>query len=267
MINVKELGFLFWIFAIAHGSEIVEFENFIEGIIDSWQLRSPTLIVQGDMPQLCVRLEWALCLLKEDSEMDELAEHMATIHKLRKQDGVILIGRQGHEQLLKQINTTFPSMLTSNYPTFMPTSYRNDIKLRLDSNVIFYEEKSSAKYKYEVYDIFAVKDGPPITEKLGHWDMENGISLLASMNRWDRRTDLKGAPFINSVVEYRPNVAFIRDEYGNITGTEGIYQEQLFYITDKLNLTIEIVKVAFDFNRDFRQNAGGCLEVRIMPIL
>ena len=254
MIKLHALSLLFWIFSIAHGSDTEEFEKFIENLIDTWQLRSPTLIAQGDLPQLCMRLEWVLCL-PTDSDPNVLVDHLATVHKQRKQDGIIFWGNQGHEKLLKQLTAVAPFMLTSNYPTLMPTSYKADIKLRLDSNVLFYEEMSPTRY--DLYDIFAVKDGPPIIEKLGNWDTKNGISLLASMNRWDRRTDLKGVSFLNAVNEYGIFAGFIRDENGKITGTKGLYQDQLFYITDKLNLTVEIVEAPWGGSKLYENGSYG----------
>ena len=201
-----------------------------------------------------MRLEWILCLSTE-FDTDNLVQHLALIYKQRKQNGVFYLGSQGHEKLLKQLSKMFPTMLTSNYPTFMPSSYQDKIELRLDSNILFYEEKSLTRY--ELYDIFAVKAEPPITEQIGIWDVNNGLSLLKSMNRWDRRRDLKGAPFVNAVMGFRFLASFIRDENGNITGTTGYSQEQLFLIIEKLNVTTEIVEAPWNFT--FHKNGfyGG----------
>ena len=244
------------LFAIAQGSYSVELETFIEETISTWQLVSPTLLVQGDLPSLCMRLEWILCL-STDFDTDNLVQHLALIYNQRKQDGVFYLGSQGHEEVLEQLGKVFPAMLTSNYPIFMPYSYHDKIKLRLDSNILFYEEKSLSRY--ELYDIFAVKAEPPIIEQVGNWDMKNGLSLLKSMNRWDRRRDLKGAPFVNAVMGFRFLASFIRDENGNITGTTGYSQEQLFHIIDKLNVTTEIVETPWNFT--FHKNGfyGGGL--------
>ena len=65
----------------------------------------------------------------------------------------------------------------------MPSLYQNDIKLRLDSNIIFFHENGNGYY--ELYDIFAVKGGPPIKLEIGTWNLENGIALTMSTNRWD----------------------------------------------------------------------------------
>ena len=254
MSKLLTLGLLLRILSIAKCSDTEEFETFIVDLIDAWKLRSPTLIARGDLPQVCMRLEWVLCL-PTDSDTNELVEHLAAIHKQRKQDGIIFLEKHGHEKVLKQVNAEVPTMLTSNYPTFMPTSYKDEIKLRLDSNVLFYENRSPSRY--DLYDIFAVKGGPPITEKLGNWDMKKGISLLASMSRWDRRTDMNGVSFINALNKHGIYSDFIRDENGHITDSRGMFQDQLFYILEKLNVTIEIVEAPWGDSELYENGSYG----------
>ena len=80
-----KLGLIVSLFAIAQASYTVELEHFIEDTISTWQLRSPTLEVQGDLPSICMRLEWILCL---SFDTDNLVQHLALIYKQRKLDGV-----------------------------------------------------------------------------------------------------------------------------------------------------------------------------------
>ena len=72
------------------------------------------------------------------------------------QDGLIFVGGSGgaHEELLNQIVKHAPSIFTSNRPVFMPDSYSDILKLRLDSNVIFFEEVAPSRYRD------GKKDGP-----------------------------------------------------------------------------------------------------------
>ena len=122
----------------------------------------------------------------------------------------------------------------------MPISYQNDIPLRLDSNIIYYMD--SGDIYYELYDIFAVKGGPSIKLNVGKWNFGNGFILTKSMNRWERRNDLLGTTFINCFANNPPAAEFIKDKNGNIIGSKGYYQDRLFYITDKLNMTIETIE-------------------------
>ena len=104
MSKLQKLCLLFGIFAISHGSESEEFATFIEGIIDTWKLRSPTIIVKDDLPKICMSKnhQWLLCL-SNDQDGNELADHLASIHQHNKQDGLIFVGSQGHEKLLKHL--------------------------------------------------------------------------------------------------------------------------------------------------------------------
>ena len=231
---------LFWALSIAETFESEKLNKFLRGLIATWQLRSPTIIVQGDLPNFCMRPQWQLCL-PDSLDTTELANHLDLTHQLGRQDGIILVGRTGHEQLLRELAKGSPSLLTTNCPVFMPASYKNYIKFRLDSNIILFNESSAGTW--HLWDIFSVKNGPPIILELGKWDTDKGIVLEKSMNRWDRRTDLKGATFVN-VLAHNPGWAeFIRDKNGSITGSYGYFQEMLFYITDNLNLTMEIIEV------------------------
>ena len=234
-----KLSLLIAMFATSHGYELQEqeLEAFIEDIIKTWELRSPTILVKDDMLKMCRTLQWLLCL-SNDQDENELGNHLATIHQHRKQDSLIFLGSQGHERLLKHLSESVPSILTSNYPLFMPTSYQNEIKLRLDSNIFFYGNN------YELYDIFAVKGGPPIKLEVGKWN--NGMTLITSINRWDRRTNLQQTKFVNCLSDFPPNAQIIRDKNGGIIGSKGKYQDMLFYMTDKLNLSIEIVESPWD---------------------
>ena len=247
-----QLCLLFGIFAFSHGSESEEFETFIKGIIETWKLRSPTILVKDDLPKICMskNYQWLLCL-SNDQDENELANHLASIHQHNQQDGLIFGGSQGHEKLLEHLSEGAPSMLTSNYPVFMPISYKNEIQLRLDTNILFYVENDIANY--ELHDIFAVKAGPSMALEVGKWNFEDGMTLITSMNRWDRRTNLQQTTFINCFANNPPWAQFTKNKNGNITGSNGYFQDMLFYITDKLNLTIETIESPWGAEIEFLQ--------------
>ena len=275
-----------------HGVEAIG--EFVKDIIKTWRLISPTIVLQDDLLNLCMSRDWWLCLTN-DMDVDELAIHLALIHNKTKQDGIILVGNQGHRQLLKRITNLAPSMFTSNLPVFMADEYIGEIQLRLDSNIIFYKELAPTKFKF--FDKFRLSFGRWIypqnaknmqkkaeknrskiqiarifTVDLGDWNMASGIILQKSMNRWDRRIDLKRAVFRNCM-RINGNWAFLlwdqtknhtrNDCYkcmnNNICKTKngrnvekfeiqkgcmisaGYFQEKLHYITESLNLQVKIV--------------------------
>ena len=225
--------------SIAKGSELEKLESFVTDLIETWQLLSPTIIVQDDLLKLCFETQWVFCI-SEDKDSNELAMHMDLIHLQRKQDGLIFIGNEGHEELMKQLT---PNVFSSNCPVFVPNTYSKQINLRLDSNLIFFKQQQEAPSKYELIDKFAVKGGPPITLVLGYWEIDNGIVFQERMNRWERRTDLNAATLINGVTEYGWAAGLIKDKGGNAIGSRGYYPEMLFLISDGLNLIVKTVEV------------------------
>ena len=187
--------------------------------------------------------QWLLCLSNEH-DANELTNHLDNIHQGRKQDSLIFVGSQGHSNLLKHLSKGEPNMLTSNYPVFMPISYKNDIHLRLDSNIFFYRYNDDGTY--ELSDIFAVKGGPSIELEVGKWTFDHGMMLLNSKNRWERRTNLQLSTFINCMANNPGWAEFIKDKKGNIVDSKGYFQNMLFYITDRLNLTVETVEAPWE---------------------
>ena len=47
-------------FDLSHGTESEQVEAFIEVTIEAWQLRSPTIIVNDDIPTMCITYQWLL---------------------------------------------------------------------------------------------------------------------------------------------------------------------------------------------------------------
>lgn len=231
------LCLLMGIFTTSHGSESEQFQAFIEDIIETFQLKSPTVVFNDDLPNMCMIYQWLLCLSNRDTK--ELANNLASVHIQRKQDGIIYVGHQGHEELFKLLSERAPSVFAA-YPLFMPKSYQNDVHLRLDSNIYFYEV-SEHEY-YELFDIFAVTAGPSIVIEVGNWSIEDSIVLIKSMNRWDRRTNLHRTRFINCIANNPPTAELIKDRNGSIIGSKGPYQDLLYYITDQVNLTVETIE-------------------------
>ena len=104
---MRNFYFLLWVISTANGSEYDRLEAFAEDIIDKWQLLSPTIIVRDDLFKLCLQSRWVLCL-SERMDINDLAKHLDLIHQQRKQDGIIFIGREGHEKLVKQLGEIIP---------------------------------------------------------------------------------------------------------------------------------------------------------------
>ena len=124
MSKISNLSLLLciWNLTTASGSELEKLEAFAEDIIEEWQLLSPTIIGQDSLPKTCIEQPWVLCL-SDSMDTEELELHLNMIQQLRKQDGIIFIGSQGHEQLVEKLAEFLPTIFTSNCPVFMPIEY------------------------------------------------------------------------------------------------------------------------------------------------
>lgn len=199
----------------------VVFDHFLEDIISAYKMTAPTIIANDDeAPKYCT-MPWIFCLVNiQEEQLSDLVRHLKKVHKDRKQDGIIILGSETNRGLVAQLAREVPSMFTSNCPIFLPIEY-DMVKLRLDSNIIFYHEQNQS---YKLVDKFAVKGAEPITLVLGSWGKSNGIRFQRSMNRWERRIDLNGATLVNGFSKFD-------------TKYQQWYQDQLSYITENLNLT------------------------------
>ena len=226
---------------------------------------------------------WVLCAaIGSDADGQALADHYTMQSKTRtshlekheteggklganirhKHDVLIFLGGIGQRKLVTQLDKQIFTIFTSDNPVFMPAQYANAVKLRLDSNIIFINEDGPKSYNFD--DIFAIKGGVPLRMEIGKWsyvspDRTYGVHLMRSRNRWDRRTDLHGTPFLNALSKFGEYADFITDSSKNIVGSKGIFQDMLFYITECLNFTVHTVKAPWDFKFYENGSYGGGL--------
>ena len=193
--------------SVSHVKEPLE--KLTHDVIEAWNLLTPTIIFQEEIPSFCFTFDMILCVTY-DGQSDNFAESLARMHRERKQDGTIFFVSMISAQAMMKILQLAPTFFTSECPVFMPKDAHKILNLRLDSNVIFYEEVNQVRN--ELVDIFAVKGGHPITLDLAKWDMNNGIKFHLSMNRWKRRTDLNGATFVNGLYSKGLWADIIRDQ-------------------------------------------------------
>ena len=229
------LAFTVCMFQCVNGKDSLNV--FISDVISTFGLISPTIVYTSyEAPEICMTRKWVLCLSQDkDDEQNELTEHIAMLYKQRKQDGVFFIGTV--DELLRHLESLEPSMFRSSCPIFMPLELSNALGLKLDTNILFYEKEST---KYKVTDMFAVNGGAPITLNVASWDESDGLILEKRISRLERRTDLMGATFLNTLWPSQLWANFIYNDNGTVIGSKGWFQDKLFYVTDALNLTVTI---------------------------
>ena len=94
---------LLYIITTAYGLENGRFETFILDVIDTWQLRSPTIIFQDEIPKMLLKDYWSIWVT-DDMNVNGTIEDMHTIFKHGKQDGIIFGGDQFDGRLLKELD-------------------------------------------------------------------------------------------------------------------------------------------------------------------
>ena len=128
-------------------------DHFVEDLITAYSLKAPTIIINDDMPAYC-RLPLVLCLMNnQEGDISDLVHHLEKLYTGRKQDGLIILNFPTNKGLVNELATKIPSIFSSNCPVFMPVEY-DMVELRLDSNIIFFREKSES---FRLVDKFAVK--------------------------------------------------------------------------------------------------------------
>ncbi len=107
------------------------------------------------------------------------------------------------------------------------------LKLRLDSQLYFYDTVGSIIYLYEVY---AIKSGPQMVRQIGQWSSDIGLKI-PELNLWQRRSDLMGTTIINGVMTWSMFNKVTADSSGNILSVAGIFAETMSKLSKKLNFT------------------------------
>ena len=211
--------------------------KFLEDLVTTFHLREPTIVIGDDsLPDLCFSNRRVLCLqyVYHEDDAAPLAEHMELLHQRRFQDAVIFIGGGEISSLLEMLSQSVPSLFRSPCPVFMSIEHESVIRLRLDSNMIFFEGNESL---YTLTDRYAVK-GNKISQKLGSRSKHHGMRLIESIHRWNRRRDLQGAAVVNTLAYYRNWAEPVYDGQGSLVGSQALMPDRLYAVAESLNLTI-----------------------------
>ena len=108
-------------------------------------------------------------------EKNDLADYIAMLYHKRKQDSLFFIGTQNHKDFIELLLAIVPEMFRSDCPIFVPMEYSNSVELRLDHNIVFFEDNRDEGY--QLVDKFAVQGDPVIALGMGTWDRSNGVKL------------------------------------------------------------------------------------------
>ena len=234
--NTMRIFHIPWfMWAVSNAALAKDKSDFVQDLIAEYNLFLPTIVFSEYAPDLCMTHQRIHCLSTDETNSKGLTEHIVNLQNKRKQDALIILGIEGHQQLMTDLAHMAPTFFSSNCPVFMPMELSDLMTLRFDSNIIFYEEKPDM---ISIMDKFAVKGGAPITLNLGTWDMLNGFHFVRAKSRWDRRRNLNGAPLVYCIYGPMDRVMeLIKDDQGNFIGSTGFWPAILHLVADNLNVT------------------------------
>ena len=150
---------------------------------------------EEDVPtQLCEGLSFPIvCSQYSISDSDVIANQ---IQSQTIRYNPILLSGEGHKDLILKLRD-HPLLFSFNHVWVMPIEYGSLMSLRLDNNIIFYENITGGSYN--IYDSYAIKGGRSITTKLLEWPKDD-ISLKIQKRALEGRSNLNGVVLRHSYV-------------------------------------------------------------------
>ena len=87
-----------------------QFTGFLVDLIQEWNLRMPTVVVQNELPNACRNSSLVLCVQSMGEDTSELARHIAHGNGAVKHDSLIFGPIEDQRQLLNDIEQVQPLM-------------------------------------------------------------------------------------------------------------------------------------------------------------
>ena len=110
-----------------------------------------------------------------------------------------------------------------------------DLKPRLDSHVLTYKGNAT---EVEFSEIYSVKQGPHLSQVVGHWSQDNGLEWT-SQSFTQRRSNFGETQLTVASLPYAPYVTELTDN-----GAEGYVPEVLRAMQDKYGFQVRFVPSA-----------------------
>jgi ABC-type amino acid transport substrate-binding protein len=217
--------------------------HFVHDIIAFFNVVDHVLIAQSED---CTNLNWvpvvssALLCYSSDEEITTVVNHVEVLMNHDVLQLVFFFGTADYDRLISKLDQN-TNIFNSKVITVVPNTWKTNLTLQLNSQLVLYEQ---AEMGFNLYEIYAIKNGPTIQHQIGTWNMDCGISIKIH-NMWKRRSDLLGLNLRCTTVPYPVLTILSYDVSGQLTGSTGYYQEILHYLERKLNFTA-IVNLSTD---------------------
>ena len=219
--------------ALTDPAACCDVESFISDFADLYSISNVAVLVtldQLDQPLEGLSIAY---LSYGNQELQNIVEYIDTIQN--DIEAIFFIG-SGHSDVIQMLaNST--NIFHSHIVSVMQNYEDLDLKLRLDTNIIFCTQEGR---DYALTEKYAIKDGPIVEEYFGNWSSESGLKINSPLI-WERRTDLMNITLIDSVLEYSVISMLSRSENGEIQGQSGIGPDILATLKEKLNFSTRAV--------------------------
>ena len=90
------------------------------------------------------------------------------LYRRGKQDSLIFVGSETHKDILNGLQFVTKDMFRSDCPIFLPIEYSRTVEMKLDNNMVFYENHINGKYS--LIDKFTVNGGPEMVMEIGTFE-------------------------------------------------------------------------------------------------
>ena len=114
----------------------------------------------------------------------------------------------------------------------------DNLTLRLDSKMYFYQSNTSG---FKLLEAYSIHNGPLVLETIGTYNQSHGIQV-PEPDIWTRRSNLRGVHLVNGVMFWRAFNIVKTDSNGNIIEVDGPMHTILKHLASKLNFTFANVQ-------------------------
>ena len=201
-------------------------------------LPSPTLLLREDetIPmEMCLGNALPIvCIQYGSADSDNIHEFLLSEEKMNIKNSPVLVSRRDHQDLLAKLSED-KSFFDRTQMWIVPVELVNNMHLRVDSRVLFYNGTQSGGY--EVFESYAIKGGRPISTFLFEWN--SGLKLPVAIDFLANRSNLQAVKLINAWFTNPPFITHAKGKKG--PKAVGFYVDILNDLQSQLNFTFESV--------------------------
>ncbi len=137
------------------------------------------------------------------TRLDDLLDTLNHVEEMPENNGLLIVmaGKHGgnwtRRAFREQVTWLFP--MEAELP-FDP------LKIRLDGNVLLYSDTDQDNGTITLKEVYSVKGLVTIQGNYGWFSKKTGEIVIPQWAKWHRRRDLRGIPFVNTVMGWAPFV-------------------------------------------------------------